>query len=180
VIGIIYTIVAGAIGAVLIGYAYFFAARKIGVIDEWLTLPAIFGALVGTVAAQAALRIRMYRPIVVALIAVILSVGSYTARLYFQYVDDMNQRVQVQVDSHQSEDTARQIIFANLTQEYPPGGFVGYVQYFGTEGMQGFSNVSWGYTPYTKNGVAWYLMGIAIIIQTIVSFSVAYRSVQNA
>ena len=136
--GLVITIVAGAISAGVMGFVYHLVANKAG-IDYIIALALIMGAVIGFVVGYAARMSGLRLLLIVTIVAFVSGVAGYAARYFFEYNDQIESAVQeVAADAQAAGvtlDEVRAFFLDNLAQEYPPGGLFGYLQFVAESGF---------------------------------------------
>jgi hypothetical protein len=118
------------------------------------------------------------------LIAVLFGFGGYAARYYFEFNDIVDSAVQGVADeakaSGVSPDQVRQLMLEALSNQYPPGGYVGYLRVVTESGFsigrRGTGNAD-SDAPI-KGGLAWGLLAAEALAAAIVAGFTA-RSIVN-
>jgi len=127
-LGLVLAILGGVVAAGVIGYAYFFVANVIG-FDLIIVLAVFCGFAVGWIVGVAARMGRLRSSLVVILVGLVFGVAGYGARYFFEF----NALVQAVVEENtlpgeSTEDTRAEFLEV-WAEEYPPGGFIGYLQF---------------------------------------------------
>jgi len=164
--GLVITIVAGAISAGVMGFVYHLVANKAG-IDYIIALALIMGAVIGFVVGYAARMSGLRLLLIVTIVAFVSGVAGYAARYFFEYNDQIESAVQeVAADAQAAGvtlDEVRAFFLDNLAQEYPPGGLFGYLQFVAESGFSIGSRGSTTDDAPIRGGLAWGLLAVEAI-----------------
>jgi uncharacterized membrane protein YeaQ/YmgE (transglycosylase-associated protein family) len=181
--GLLITIVAGAVAAGVMGFVYHLVANKAG-IDYIIALAAIMGAVVGFVVGQAARMGGLRALLVVTLVAFVFGVAGYAARYFFEYNDQIESAVQeVAADAEAAGvtlDEVRAFMLEGLAQEYPPGGLFGYLQFVAESGFSIGSRGSATEDAPIQGGLAWGLLAVETLAAGLVAAGTARGIVRRA
>ena len=127
-LGFVLAILGGVVAAGVIGYAYFFVANVIG-FDLIIVLAVFCGFAVGWVVGVAARVGRLRSSLVVILVGLVFGVAGYGARYFFEFNALVRAVVEENTLPGESTEDTRAEFLEVWAEEYPPGGFIGYLQF---------------------------------------------------
>lgn len=127
-------VVTGAIAAGAVGYAYYFVANVVG-IDLIILLACLVGIAVGWVTGQAARLGRLRSSPIVLLFGLAFGVASYGARYAYEFDSLVDAVVEEHTPPGGAPGETRAEFLELWAEEYPPGGYVGYLRYAAETGF---------------------------------------------
>ena len=183
-LGLLLALVGGVVAAGVMGFAYHLIANK-AEIDYIIVFAILLGAVVGFVTGRAGRLGGLRAVLPVVLIAFVLGVGAYAARYFFEYNDAIESAVQEimqdpQLAGNVSAGEVRQFLLEGLAADYPPGEFIGYLNFVADSGFsisRGSSSSDSGGADL-QGGMAWGLLGIEALAAGIISAATARSQVK--
>lgn len=169
------TIVVGAIAAGVLGYGYYYVANVIGF--DFIILLAVFvGGAIGWVVGQAARLGRLRQSAIVLLIGLLFGVIGYGARYLFEF----NELIEIVVEESalpgEKVDETRAAVLAAWKQDFPPGGYIGYLKFVAETGFSlkdvNSSNETEG--SLTQGTSVWILLALEGFLAGIASAGIAH------
>lgn len=132
--GFALAILGGVVAAGVFGYVHFFIANVIG-FDLIIVLAIFMGAAIGWVVGTAARIGRLRSSLVVLLVGLIFGIAGYGARYFYEFNTLVEMVVEEETSLGGSLDETRAEFLALWAEEYPPGGYVGYLRYVAQTGF---------------------------------------------
>ncbi len=132
--GFVLTILAGAVAAGAVGYAYYFVANVLN-FDLIILVAVIVGAAVGGVMGMAARLGRLRSSLVLILAGLIFGLAGYGARYFYEFNELVGAYVEEMTPPGGSSVETRAEFLEFMAEEYPPGGYVGYLRYVAEAGF---------------------------------------------
>ena len=133
-LGFVLAIAGGAIATGVVGYGHYFIANVIG-FDLIILLPIFMGFAIGWLVGAAARLGRLRSSLVVILVGLIFGLAGYGARYVFEFNALIDAVVEEHTLSGGSPDETRAEFLEFWAEEYPPGGFVGYLRHVAETGF---------------------------------------------
>ena len=124
----------GVVAAGVVGYVHFFIANVIG-FDLIIVLAIFMGFAIGWVVGTAARIGRLRSSLVVILVGLIFGSAGYSARYFYEFNTLVEMVVEQETPLGGSLDETRTEFLEFWAEEYPPGGYVGYLRYVAQTGF---------------------------------------------
>lgn len=172
--GFVLAILGGVVSTGVAGYVYFFVANVIE-FDLIIALAIIMGFAIGWVVGTAARVGRLRSSLVLMLVGLIFGIAGYGARYFFEFNALVEMVVEEGASLGESPDETRTEFLDFWAEEYPPGGYVGYLQYVAQTGFvltdDLFANEGTG-TP-AQGTLVWVTFALEALFAGVVSAAMA-------